>query len=220
MPPNGYRVYQCTQPACRFRFPAPAAAVQARVCPRCGSPLERIDIPAEEAGWRLPQPEPNGPRLSALLDNIRSTYNVGSMFRTADGAGLDGLYLCGTTPTPDHPSLRKTSLGAEFSIPWRYAPNALDLARELIQQGQQLWALEVGSGARSIFEPLEPSPGQPVVLVVGNEVSGVDPDLLPLCERQVWIPMHGYKSSLNVAIAFGVAAYAIRYPREAGETYS
>ena len=152
-----------------------------------------------------------GLRVEVFLDNIRSTFNVGAMFRTADGAGIERLYLCGITPLPDNPKVAKTALGAEQAVPWTYFPNGLSAVQELKQSGKHLVALEVSPGATPLFEYLPPPDGQPVVLVVGNEVTGIDPDICALCEQTIWIPMSGFKRSLNVSIAFGIAVYFLRY---------
>jgi len=152
--------------------------------------------------------------LQALLDNVRSTFNVGSIFRSADGAGLQHLYLCGITPTPDHPKLAKTALGAESNVPWSQHRNALDLAAMLQAQGYQLWALETTATALPL-QAAPPLPAKGVVLVVGNEVTGVDPALLARCTQVVALPMDGQKRSLNVAVAFGIASYTLRFLRTA-----
>lgn len=206
-------IRQCSNAACRFRFPAPAVGSLGQTCPRCGAlaPLVATIRNDSTCNRRATQTAP-GPAVEVLLDNIRSTFNVGAMFRTADGAGLERLHLCGLTPTPDHPKVAKTALGAEHAVPWQAWTNALDAAANARQRGLRIWALEVGQNALSLFEtaPLLRSP-QPILLIVGNEVSGIDPDLLAQAERCIWIPMHGYKRSLNVAIAFGVIAYFLRY---------
>jgi tRNA G18 (ribose-2'-O)-methylase SpoU len=150
---------------------------------------------------------------------VRSLFNVGSIFRSADGAGLRHLYLCGVTPTPDHPKLGKTALGAEKQVAWSHHRNAVILAEELRAAGWTLWALETGAAAESIFTvalPRPPLPQPPLVLVAGGEVTGVDPDVLALCARRVAIPMAGRKESLNVAVAFGVAAVILRQRCAAG----
>jgi tRNA G18 (ribose-2'-O)-methylase SpoU len=149
--------------------------------------------------------------ISALLDNVRSTFNVGSIFRCADGAAVRHLYLCGITPTPAHPKLSKTALGAEASVGWSQHNNALDLAQRLKAEGNALWALENQPDAESPLA-IEPTVAAPrVILVVGNEVAGIDPALLALCARTIAIPMYGAKRSLNVAIAFGIAVYGLRF---------
>ena len=105
-------------------------------------------------------------------------------------------------------SLAKTSLGAEGVVGWSQHNNALDLAQQLLREGRRLWALDVDESAQSLFaiEPPDPS----VVLVVGNEVSGIDPEVQALCERTICIPMAGMKRSLNVAVAFGIAAFGLQ----------
>lgn len=202
---------QCTSPDCRFRFPAPGTREGSIPCPRCGSPAVTVRAAPESRDWNPREVKPPDPPVEALLDNIRSAYNVGSMFRTADGAGIQHLHLVGTTPTPDHPGVGKTALGAEFAVPWTYWTNGLEAAEQLQAHGYELWALEVGPRSVPLFESPPPAGGPPVVLVVGNEVSGVDPGIMELCDRLVWIPMQGYKRSLNVATAFGVAAYFLAY---------
>ena len=156
--------------------------------------------------------------VEALLDNIRSLRNVGSMFRTADGAGIDHLYLGGITPTPEHPKLAKTSLGAERSVPWSHHPDACTAAAELRARGRALWALEGGPRSVCLFDPEvtaalahAQAQGQVVVLVLGHEVSGVDPRIVDQCQRVVHLPMVGLKDSLNVSVALGVAGYWLRF---------
>lgn len=168
-------------------------------------------MPAQPPTGNPRAANPPGPEGAALLDNIRSSYNVGSMFRTADGAGLSCLHLAGTTPTPEHHGVAKTSLGAEFSVPWEYHRNGLEAAQQLKDAGYQLWALEVGSQSVPLFEALPAPDNPPILLVVGNEVAGIDPGILAICDRFIWIPMQGFKRSLNVATAFGIAAYHLRW---------
>jgi len=147
------------------------------------------------------------PNLEIVLDNIRSTFNVGAMFRTSDGAGVKKLYVCGITPTPEHPKIVKTGLGAEWSVPWSYHTNAVTVVKALKEQGYTVFALESTEASVSLFETTLPNVAKPLALVVGNEVTGIDPDILTLCDKAVHIPMLGYKHSLNVSIAFGIAVY-------------
>ncbi len=199
--------FQCSNPDCSFRFPA--LPIMNR-CPRCGCSL--VSIPEISAlADSNPRDETKLRPLEALLDNIRSTYNVGAMFRTSDGAGVSHLYLTGTSPTPDNLRVGKTALGAEFAVPWSWHANGLQAAQQIKSQGKRLWALEIGPGSSSIFQAAQQLPSEPLCLVVGNEVSGIDPGILALCDACVWIPMQGYKRSLNVAIAFGIAVYTLRY---------
>jgi tRNA G18 (ribose-2'-O)-methylase SpoU len=142
------------------------------------------------------------------LDNIRSIFNVGAIFRIADGVGLSQMHLCGITATPEHPKVVKTALGAEQSVPWQYHPNALDAAQALRAAGYQLWAIE-GHPRAQPLSAVQAAPAEPIALLAGNEKAGVDPALLSLCDRILHIPMQGRKRSLNVAVAFGIAAYWI-----------
>ena len=143
----------------------------------------------------------------ALLDNIRSVWNVGSMFRTADAAALGGLYLGGMTATPPRKDMEKTALGATLSVPWDYWPDSLAAARQIKDRGLSLIALEQTAEARQWDEFDFPFPH---CFVVGHEVKGVGPEILDLADQVVEIPMAGIKHSLNVAVSFGILAFAIR----------
>ncbi|RMF51064.1 MAG: TrmH family RNA methyltransferase [Anaerolineae bacterium] len=202
-------VYQC--PACGFRFPAESDSPAAATCPHCNAPTREAVryLPHRQTS---PSPLPSL-HVEALLDNLRSAWNVGSIFRIADGAGIRRLHLCGITPPGDHPRIPKTALGAEKTIPWHSHPNGLHLARTLQERGYRLWALETTPKARPLFSLLPVETDSPLVLVVGNERWGVDPEILGLCEQHIFLPMQGNKESLNVAVAFGIAAYALAYTR-------
>jgi tRNA G18 (ribose-2'-O)-methylase SpoU len=150
-------------------------------------------------------------QLEALLDNIRSAWNVGSIFRTADGFGLARLHLCGITPTPESDAVRKTSLGAEESVAWTYHKDAVILVKRLKVEGWKVIALEEDERAREIKDERRKMKNEwgKMILVVGNEVTGVDPELLDLCDEIVYIPMRGRKKSFNASVAFGIAVYAL-----------
>lgn len=219
--PTRYRSRRCTAAACGLRFPVADGSPLGACCPLCKAPTEWVD-PAYATHGVPPgagtQAGPPRLRVEALLDNIRSLRNVGSMFRTADGAGLAHLYLGGVTPSPEHPKLAKTALGAERSVPWSRHPDACVVAAELCASGRRLWALEGGPRSRSIFDPEvagaaaeRQASDPPVVLVLGHEVSGVDPRIVDLCERVIHLPMMGIKDSLNVSVALGIAAYVLRF---------
>jgi tRNA G18 (ribose-2'-O)-methylase SpoU len=143
----------------------------------------------------------------ALLDNVRSVWNVGSMFRTADAAGLAGMYLTGMTATPPRPDMEKTALGATRSVPWDYWRDPREACRSLRARGVRLVALEQAAGAAD-WETTDWR--FPVCFVVGHEVEGVADDVLSLVDEVVEIPMAGVKKSLNVAVSFGILAYGIR----------
>lgn len=205
-----FHLRQCERPSCRFRFPVTDDRQTGESCPHCGTPTQVV---MNYPRWERPSPPPNanGPIVEALLDNIRSVYNVGSIFRTADGAGLRHLHLCGITPPPDHPKTAKTALGAEQVVAWTQYRNGLDTAVTLQERGCQLWVIEDSPQAESLFAAPLSLDGPPIVLVVGNEIAGVDPGILTRCDRILRIPMMGWKNSLNVASAFAVAAYAVRF---------
>lgn len=204
-----FQVRQCPNPHCRFRFPVTDERASGESCPLCQSPTAVAETYAE--GFK---PEPlavtGGVVIEALLDNIRSIYNVGSILRTADGAGVSHLHCCGITPSPDHPKIAKTALGAEKSVGWTKSGNGLETAVSLKQRGYQLLALECTPTA-ILLPNLQINAAEPVVLVVGNEIAGVDPGILAICDQTIMLPMQGVKNSLNVASAFAVAAYALRF---------
>ncbi len=210
MSESTFIVRQCPEPTCRFRFPVKLDSSLGEACPHCGAPTEVVSVHTNHQVDHLPV-RAEGPVVEALLDNIRSVYNVGSIFRTADGAGIAHLHLCGISTNPNHPQLAKTSLGAEISIPWTQYKNGVDAAAGLKQRGFQLWAIEGSPNAQPLVEAAAAAPSQPIALVMGNEISGVDPGIVALCDRTLWIPMQGQKQSLNVAVAFGIAAYIIRH---------
>ncbi|OGY90670.1 MAG: hypothetical protein A3B30_02830 [Candidatus Komeilibacteria bacterium RIFCSPLOWO2_01_FULL_52_15] len=146
-------------------------------------------------------------RFVVVCDNIRSTHNVGSIFRTADGAGLDRIYLCGITPRPPRKDIDKVSLGAEKYVPFTYRKSTAAVIRELRSKGFAIVALE--NNIRRA-RPYDAAVYEfPVAFVLGGEVSGLSKEILSLCDRIIFIPMYGKKESLNVSVAFGIAAYYI-----------
>ena len=143
----------------------------------------------------------------AVLNNIRSLYNVGSIFRTADGAGVQKIYTCGITGHPPNPQIAKTALGAEVTVPWEYEQDAVSVIKQLKRKNYQIILLEQIEGAIA-HDEFKPNP--PVCLVLGNEIGGVSPEIIDLCDQAVEIEMLGLKNSLNVSVAFGVIAYHMR----------
>ena len=144
--------------------------------------------------------------IHVVLDNLRSAFNVGSIFRTADAGAVEHIHLCGMTAHPPHKKLEKTALGAFDYVPWTYHPRTKDAIRELQARNIPCVAVEVTADAT-------PLPAmywtQPVAIVFGNEVSGITGDILKRCDHTVQIPMHGYKNTINVATAFGIVLYDI-----------
>ena len=205
---TAFEIRQCTNPTCTLRIPIDPEIHQGAFCPRCGAPMEKIvTIPEIHQVAHL---EPTKSiKMAVLIDNIRSTHNIGSIFRTADGVGIRHLYLCGLTPNPDNnPAITKTALGAEKTVPWSYHPNAWQLAHTLKEQGHCLIALERTPASVPLLQfDLAQLEDRSFVMIIGNERAGVDPQILEICNHIVSLPMRGDKGSLNVSVAFGVAAY-------------
>lgn len=211
-----HEIRQCTNDTCRLRFPMPQGERPGDQCPRCATVTvvqEVVQVHDEmiHSARTGRNSEGKRPTLAVLVDNVRSLFNVGSILRSADGAGFQQVYLCGITPTPENPKLAKTALGAQDAVAWTQYNNSLDCAATLQAQGATLWALEEHPNAASIFTTSLPP--TPLVLVIGNEVTGIDPALLLCCDQIVAIPMLGVKRSLNVATAFGAAAVLISQQR-------
>lgn len=200
-------VVRCTSTTCRLRFPVPVGDPRHGQCPLCESPtVDVMACPPPHAP--PPSPESDRAQTIGVLDNIRSALNVGTMLRAADGARLAHMHLCGLTPDGAHPKVAKTSLGAEQSVPWSWHPDAEQCVGELRDAGWTIWAVESTPKAVSL-ESLDTAPDR-LALVVGNERAGVDPGLLAQSDRVVYLPMAGAKTTLNVGVAFGIAAYGVR----------
>lgn len=165
--------------------------------------MERIPYQATPAAaayqdLRLP--------VSILLDNVRSMYNVGAFFRTADAAGVEKLYLCGITAHPPKLGIEKTALGAEMRVRWEHSSHAPQVITRLRAEGRQIVAIETSSRAQDLFDW---RPAFPVCVIFGHEVGGIRPELLECCDTHIRIPMLGVKHSLNVATAGGVVVYEL-----------
>ncbi len=147
-----------------------------------------------------------------VLDNIRSAQNVGAIFRTSDGAGVEKIILAGYTPAPidrfgrTQPAIAKTSLGATESVAWESCTNEelVDRLQTYRTQGYQLVAVEQGAGSVSLYDFIEP---EQVVYIFGNEVDGVSPDILSIADTLLELPMRGMKESLNVSVTAGIVLY-------------
>lgn len=145
--------------------------------------------------------------LLLILHNIRSAYNVGSIFRTADAAGVSKIYLGGYTPNPDQePKIAKTALGAEKVVPWKYYRQTWRLLKKLKKEGIQIVALEQDKKAID-YQKFKPS--WPMALVLGNEVRGLSKEFLKYADAIIEIPMWGQKESLNVSVAAGIALFEV-----------
>lgn len=206
MSAKSFQIRTC--PSCGLRYPLVDEVTFGIRCPACLS-----ETRLAHKGKLIRERTPSVPLLSTdrkiavLLDNIRSAGNVGSILRTAEGFGFVQVFLCGITPTPEHDAVLKTSLGAEDAVPWSYHKDAVKLVKGLKAEGWKVFALEEDANGKPIrrLESLKTDS----ILIIGNEITGVDPDLLSLSEQVFYIPMRGEKKSFNVAVAFGIAAYAL-----------
>lgn len=150
-----------------------------------------------------------------LLNSIRSNYNVGSIFRTSDGAMIEKLFLCGYTPFPPKPDadkgkkeILKTALGSTESVQWEYVKDPKEVILKMKENGIKICALELTSKSIPYYEIKKDD--FPLCLLVGNEITGVSQELLDLCDFSIEIPQYGIKQSLNVAVAYGVAIFELR----------
>jgi tRNA G18 (ribose-2'-O)-methylase SpoU len=143
--------------------------------------------------------------LYIILDNLRSAFNVGSIFRLCDAMRVSGLFLCGYTASPPHAKLDKTSLGTIDYVPWKKFETAVDAVRYLKNQNIPVWAAETTSRSVPYDEAEYPSP---LGIIFGNEALGVSAAALGICDGLVEIPLHGFKNSINVAASCAVIGFA------------
>lgn len=157
----------------------------------------RKQIPDLEKHKRLP--------IYVLCDNIRSIYNVGSVFRTSDGAFIEKLFLCGYTPYPPRKEIDKVALGSTLSVPWEYHKNAVELIKKLKEQNIKIAVLEITDSGKKYWELTKQD--FPLCLIIGNEISGVSKEIIDMADIALEIPMYGFKQSLNVAVSYGIAVF-------------
>lgn len=150
--------------------------------------------------------KPDKKEIFVLAHNIRSLHNIGSIFRTCDGAGVRKLYLTGYSGAPPRKEIHKTALGAEEGVPWEFHKDPLPLIHSLKEKGVMIVALEKNEDSQNIIDF---KPVYPLCLIIGNEVGGVEEALLKASDHVVHIPMLGKKESLNVAVAFGIGVYRL-----------
>ena len=146
--------------------------------------------------------------LVVVLDHVRSLYNVGSMFRTADAFRLSGLCLCGITATPPNPEIHKTALGGEDSVAWRYFPTAVEAVNKLHAAGYTVFSVEQVEGSTPL-QCLETAPDGHYAVVLGNEVKGVHQEVVDLSDGCLEIPQFGTKHSLNVSVTAGMVVWEV-----------
>jgi 23S rRNA (guanosine2251-2'-O)-methyltransferase len=146
--------------------------------------------------------------IIAVLENVRSAYNVGSVFRTADAFLIEAIYITGYTARPPHKEIKKTALGAEDTVNWQYFANAAEAMTALRQQGYSIYAAEQTEGS-TLLHQLPLGKGGKIAVVFGNEVTGVEQSTIQLCDGCVEIPQLGMKHSLNIATAAGVVLWEL-----------
>lgn len=143
--------------------------------------------------------------LYIILDNLRSAFNVGAIFRTCDALRVSGLFLCGYTACPPHIKLQKTSMGTIDYVPWKHFDKTVDAVKYLQDQGIPVWAAETTSRSQSFYDVNYPGK---LGVVFGNEALGVNRQVVDMCDNLIEIPQWGFKNSLNVAISCGVIGFS------------
>ena len=202
----------CPAPLCGAVFEVPARRLGRNIyCIECG---RRMTARPPGHSERLRAREAEGAAgggagverlpLGAILDDIRSLWNVGSIFRSADGCGVRKLWLAGITGAPPRAEIARTALGAEEQVAWEYRADVIEAIGQVRSEGYEPVAIEAGETSASLGDFSWP---EKPCLVLGNEATGVSPLVLDACERRVSIPMCGVKESFNVAVAFGIAAH-------------
>lgn len=157
--------------------------------------LNRISVEEFRQADKLP--------LVVVLDNVRSMNNIGSVFRTSDAFRVEKICLCGITACPPHRDIHKTALGAEESVSWEYFDETSECIESLKRQGYRVYAVEQVDES-VMLDKFETQSGTPTAIVFGNEVEGVDEEVIPLCDGCIEIPQFGTKHSLNISIAAGI----------------
>lgn len=144
--------------------------------------------------------------LVVVLDNVRSLHNVGAVFRTSDAYLVEAVYLCGITSTPPNAEMHKTALGAEFTVDWKYWEQALDALKELKAKGYTVYAVEQTEGS-TLLSDLVLDKSKKYAVIFGNEVKGVQQEVINASDACVELPQHGTKHSLNVSVAAGIVIW-------------
>lgn len=160
--------------------------------------LDRISIEEFKEADKLP--------LVVVLDDIRSLHNIGSVFRTADAFRIECIYLCGITATPPHPEMHKTALGAEFTVDWKYVNNAVETVDNLRSEGYVVYSVEQAEGSIMLDE-LTLDRSKKYAVVMGNEVKGVQQEVIDHSDGCIEIPQYGTKHSLNVSVTAGIVIW-------------
>ncbi len=157
--------------------------------------LNRLSVDEFKEAEKLP--------LVVVLDEVRSLHNIGSVFRTSDAFLVDRIYLCGITATPPHPEMHKTALGAEDTVEWRYKKHTMEAVQELHDEGFTVLAIEQVEGS-TMLDQLELEADKKYAIIMGNEVKGVNQEVVNVCDGCIEIPQYGTKHSLNVSVTTGI----------------
>ncbi|GGE33041.1 MULTISPECIES: RNA methyltransferase [Sphingobacterium] len=160
--------------------------------------LNRVDVDTFKSQEKTP--------VVIVLDNVRSMHNVGSAFRTADAFAIDRIVLCGITATPPHREIEKTALGATQSVTWTYEKSSIDAIKNLKEEGFEIYAIEQTNNSISL-ETFEPLPDKKYAVVFGNEVHGVEEEIIALADGTLEIPQFGTKHSFNVSVTIGIVLW-------------
>ena len=153
--------------------------------------------------------------IIAVLENIHSAYNVGSVFRTADAFLLEGIYICGYTAYPPHKEIKKTALGADETVHWKHFKNIKEAIEELKTEGYKIFAVEQAINSIKLQEFSDPN--KKIAVVFGNEVTGVEQTTIGLCDGCLEIPQLGMKHSLNISVAAGIVLWELVRARIAAD---
>ncbi len=143
-----------------------------------------------------------------VLDNIRSMHNIGSVFRTADAFCLEMIYLCGITATPPNTEIHKTALGAEESVDWVYKEKTVDAVLELKEKGYKVFSIEQAKGS-TMLQDMVLAKNEKIAIVLGNEVKGVEQEVINISDSCIEIPQYGTKHSLNVSVTSGIVIWEL-----------
>lgn len=160
--------------------------------------MNRISVEQFKEAEKLP--------LVVVLDNVRSLHNIGSVFRTSDAFRIECIYLCGITATPPHAEMHKTALGAEFTVNWRYVENTLEAVDNLKSEGYTVLSVEQAEGS-TMLDELTLERGRKYAVVLGNEVKGVQQEVIDHSDGCIEIPQYGTKHSLNVSVTAGIVIW-------------
>ncbi|MFC2137297.1 RNA methyltransferase [Bacteroidota bacterium] len=164
------------------------------------SELGRLSIEEYKSEEKIP--------IVVVLDNVRSLHNVGSVFRTCDAFKIKEIYLCGITGTPPNKEIHKTALGATESVNWKYKKSAIEVIKELRDNKYIIIAVEQAEGS-ILLKDLNIEQHNKYVIVFGNEVKGVNQDIMDICDKSIEIPQYGTKHSLNISVSVGIVIWEL-----------